>query len=74
MTTAPDTMKDPAVKRAAISLLTRGLITKAEAARLAGVTPQAVQKWTKAMPVTKTREAVLAKLWNREIRRRGLSH
>jgi predicted HTH domain antitoxin len=55
------------MRRAAVSLLRRGLITKAEAARLAGVSRQAVQNWEVAEE--DAREAYLAKLWAVEVTR-----
>lgn len=70
MSTTPDTTKDPAAKRAAMSLLTRGLITKAEAGQLAGVSRQLIQHWSKDIPVDENRQAVIAKLWRQALARR----
>jgi hypothetical protein len=68
--TSEDTTKDPAAKAAAIGLLTKGLVTKSEAARLAGVSRQLVRHWAKDIPVDRNREAVLTKLWRNEIRKK----
>lgn len=57
-------------KRAALALLSKGLVTQAEAARLAGVSRQLVRYWSKAIPLDRNREAVLAKLWAKEIARK----
>lgn len=70
MTTTPDTTKDPAAKRAALSLLTRGLITKSEASQLAGVSRQLIQHWSRDIPVEENRQAVIAKLWRQALGRR----
>lgn len=69
MTTTPDTTKDPAAKRAAVSLLSRGLVTKSEAAELAGVSRQLIQHWAKDIPVEQSRREVVSKLWRKAIRR-----
>lgn len=70
MATSQDTTKDPAAKRAALSLIAKGLITKAEAARLAGVSKQLMQIWCTDIPVDRNRDAVLTKLWRAEIKRK----
>mgnify|MGYP000667972509 FL=1 len=70
MPTKDDTTKDPAAKAAAIALLAKGLITKAEAAELAGVSRQLVQHWARDIPIDKARNAILRKLWRREINRK----
>lgn len=67
MTTAQDTTKDPAAKAAAISILSRGLATKSEVARLAGVSKQLMQHWAADIPVEANRNAVLAKLWRKAL-------
>jgi len=61
--------KDHAAKRAALKLLARGLVTEAEAARLAGVSRQLVHHWAKDIPVQANRDATLAKLWRSAIGR-----
>lgn len=70
MTTKQDTTKDPAAKRAAISLLSRGLATKAEVARLAGVSKQLMQHWAADIDTEKNRNAVLSKLWHKALARK----
>ena len=65
--TTPDTTKDPAAKAAAIDLLMRGLISKSEAARLAGVSKQLVQHWARDIPVDRNRNAVISKLWRKKL-------
>jgi len=62
-----DTTKQQVAKAAAMRLLSRGLITKAEAASLAGVSRQLVQHWARGLPVDAQREATLARLWDRQI-------
>lgn len=69
MTTFQDTTKDPAAKAAAVALLSKGLITPAEAARLAGVSRQLLRHWAKDIPVKRNRDAVLAKLWRQAMKR-----
>lgn len=61
--TTPDTTKDPAAKRAVIILLSQGLITKAEASHLAGVSRQLIRHWARDIP--DNRQAVLARLWRK---------
>lgn len=68
MTTTQDTTKDPAAKAAAIALLTKGLASQSEVARLAGVSRQLVRHWAKDIPVERNRNAVLAKLWRQTLR------
>jgi hypothetical protein len=65
-----DTTKDPAAKAAALALLTKGLATKAEAARLAGVSKQLMQHWAAEIDTERNRNALLAKLWRKELRNR----
>ena len=65
-----DNTKDPDAKRAALALLSKGLITKAEAADLAGVSRQLVQHWARDIPIDKARNAILGKLWRQEMRRK----
>lgn len=69
MPTSDDTTKDPAAKAAAMALLTKGLISKSEAARLAGVSKQLMQHWAKDIPVERNRDTVLTKLWSKELRK-----
>jgi hypothetical protein len=68
--TSDDTTKDPAAKAAAIALLSKGLVTKAEAARLAGVSKQLMQHWAADIDTERNRNALLSKLWRNEIKRR----
>lgn len=70
MTTTQNTTKDPAAKAAAISILSRGLATKAEVARLAGVSKQLMQHWAAEIDVERNRNAVLAKLWRQAMGRK----
>ena len=65
-----ETEKDPAAKRAALALLTKGLITHAEATKLAGVSRQLMRHWVREIPFERNRDAILAKLWRREIERK----
>jgi transposase-like protein len=67
--TIQDTTKDPAAKAAAIALLTKGLASQSEVARLAGVSRQLVRHWALEIPVEDNRNAVLAKLWRKHIDR-----
>ena len=65
-----DNTKDPDAKRAAIALLSKGLISKSEAADLAGVSRQLVQHWARDIPIDKARNTILGKLWRQEMRRK----
>jgi predicted DNA-binding protein (UPF0251 family) len=65
-----DTTKQQIAKGAALRLLALGLITKAEAASLAGVSRQLVQHWAREIDTEAAREAVLVKLWQRTVRPR----
>jgi hypothetical protein len=56
---------DDSTKAAALRLLRRGLVTQAEAARLAGVSRQLVRHWARDMPIDEAREAALKRLWQR---------
>lgn len=67
MTTRNDTTKDPAARKAALSLLSKGLLTQAEAAQLAGVSRQLMRHWAREVPAIRNREALLAKLWRKEL-------
>lgn len=69
MTTTQDTTKDPAAKAAAVALLTKGLASQSEVARLAGVSRQLVRHWALDIPVERNRNAVLSKLWRAELAR-----
>lgn len=60
---------DDTIKRAALKLLTRGLVTQSEAARLAGVSRQLMKHWARDIPIDRNREAVLARLWRGAIGR-----
>lgn len=70
MPTVQDTTKDGAAKAAALSILSRGLATKAEVARLAGVSKQLMQHWAAEIDTERNRNAVLAKLWAKELKRK----
>lgn len=70
MPTVQDTTKDPAAKAAAIAILTQGLASQSEVARLAGVSRQLVRHWSKEIPVEANRNAVLTKLWRQAMRRK----
>ena len=63
--------KDGSTKRAALALVERGLATKAEAARLAGVSKQLMQHWARDIPIESNREATLNKLWDRFLARKS---
>lgn len=64
---------DPDARRAAVTLLRRGLLTVPEAAALAGVSRQVVRYWCKAarIEIGQSREAVIARLWRRAVSRRN---
>lgn len=70
MTATQDTTKDPAAKAAAIALLTKGLASQSEVARMAGVSRQLVRHWAQDIPVERNREAVLTKLWRQAMGRK----
>lgn len=55
-------------RKAARKLLLAGLITKSEAARLTGVTRQAVRKWIGDDEYDAARVAAVEKLWKRTFR------
>ena len=61
--------KDNDAKRAAQSLLARGLITIPEAMRLAGVSRFTICRWVKGSRAAyaKDRNAVIARLWRKEL-------
>jgi hypothetical protein len=56
-------MTDDHIKRAALSLLSRGLITQSEAARLAGISRQNMRYWARDIDCERARETYLAALW-----------
>lgn len=64
--TKDDTTKDHA-KAAALTLLERGLVSQAEAARLAGVSRQLLRHWAKDIDSDEARDAHLAKIWAKQI-------
>lgn len=70
MSTIQDTTKDPAAKAAAIELLTKGMATKSEVARLAGVSRQLVEHWAKDIPIKANRSAAVSALWRRALGRK----
>lgn len=63
---------DPAARWAAIGLLARGIITIAEAAKLAGVSRQLMHKWVDIARVDhrRIRRRRIAQLWRRAIRKK----
>jgi hypothetical protein len=61
----PNKPNDTLSKTAALALLSRGLVSKSEAARLAGVSRQLMRHWSKGIKAEKAREAVLTKLWRK---------
>ena len=60
---------DDIIKRAALSLLARGLVTQSEAARLAGISRQLMRHWAKDIPCDRNRDAYLGKLWAKATKR-----
>jgi|GEM_PF-5298340 predicted HTH domain antitoxin len=60
---------DDTTKKAALSLLRRGMVSQSEAARLAGISRQLMRHWAREIDVEAAREQVLAKLWQRVARR-----
>jgi hypothetical protein len=62
-----DDTKEQAAKAAAISLLTKGLASQSEVARLAGASRQLVRHWAAGIPIDQARNAALAKLWRAEL-------
>jgi predicted HTH domain antitoxin len=65
-------MIDREAKRAALALLARGLITRAEAAQLAGVSHQLMRHWLRRSGIDheRMRDTRLADLWRKELARR----
>lgn len=61
---------DETSMNASLALLKRGLITMSEASHLAGVSRQLMRHWAREVPGKRNREAVLARLWSRELTRR----
>jgi hypothetical protein len=57
-------------KRAAIKLLTRGLATKSEMARFAGVSKQLMQHWAADIDIERARDVYLSELWRKSLGRR----
>ena len=64
------TAVDDTTKRAAIRLLSRGLATQAEVARLAGVSRQRVAHWAQELPLKDVRNEVLQAMWRKMTRKR----
>jgi transposase-like protein len=62
-------MRNEDIKRAALALLAKGLVTMSEAARLAGVSRQLVRYWARDIPVDDVREQLLLKMWARKLGR-----
>lgn len=65
MTTETSTEKDAAARRAAVKLLTQGLATPSEVAKLAGVSRQLVNHWAREIDWRKARSAQLTKAWRK---------
>jgi transposase-like protein len=63
------TTVDDSVKRAALRLLMKGLVTHSEAARLAGVSRQLMRYWGAQIDYEKARNAFISKIWDQELRR-----
>jgi transposase-like protein len=63
--------KDAEARRAAVSLIARGIASIPEVARLAGVSRQLVRHWCKraGVDVSRTRQRKLADAWRKEMRR-----
>ena len=64
--------KDPDARRAALKLISRGLITVPEAARLAGVSRQLVRAWCIAdgIKIGRARDTRIAMEWRKVMRER----
>jgi hypothetical protein len=60
-------LKDPEARRAVLLLISRGVITVPEAARLAGVSRQLVRAWCKSrkMSVDRARNARITREWRK---------
>ena len=67
--TIKDNTKDHPAKAAAVALLTKGLASQSEVARLAGVSRQLVRHWAMDIPVERNRNATLSKLWRKAMKR-----
>jgi hypothetical protein len=67
---AKQVTKNDTTKAAVLSLLSRGLITKSEAALLAGVSKQLVQHWSRDIDCHKARSAYMAAIWSKATKRR----
>lgn len=61
---------DDITKAAALALLSKGLVSKSEAARLAGVSRQLMRHWSQGIQADKLRNEVLAKLWRQAIKKK----
>lgn len=68
MTTEPTTERDGVARKAAQSLLSRGLATPSEVSRLAGVSRQLVDHWAREIDWRKARAAQLAKAWRQRVK------
>jgi hypothetical protein len=71
-TTKDDTTIDPTAKRAAIKLMTKGLVTRSEASRLARVSRQLARHWVADVDVDAIREARLTYLWNKTLKHKSI--
>jgi len=57
----------PQHRQAAIELVSKGLATTAEIARLAGISRQLARTWVRDIDVSKQRQAHLRRLWSQAI-------
>jgi hypothetical protein len=67
-TTKDDTTIGPVAKRAAIKLMTKGLVSRSEASRLARVSRQLARHWVAGVDVDAARLARLTYLWEKTIK------
>lgn len=68
MTNDTNTERDAVARKAAQALLSQGLATPSEVARLAGVSRQLVNHWAREIDWRKARSAQLAKAWRKHAR------
>lgn len=69
MTMDDSTEKDDAAREAAIEMLTEGMATPAEVARLSGASRQLLRYWIQRAGIDprKTRDSQLAKAWRKKV-------
>jgi len=65
-----NTTKDEQARRAALSMLSEGLASLSEVARLAGVSRQLMSHWAKDIDVDRARNGYLSKEWRKALKRR----